>query len=68
LYFLAVVSERVPLDWARTQDGLGMTLTPSVLAISLCSFPCAARSFARVSFDAISTVEYHFFPAIAASL
>jgi hypothetical protein len=45
-----------------------MTLTPSVRAISLCSFPCVARSFARASFDAISTFEYLFFLAIAASL
>src|SRR6516165_8753263 len=45
-----------------------MTLTPSVRAISLCSFPCVARSFACASFDAISTLEYLFFLAIAASL
>src|SRR5215471_10759520 len=45
-----------------------MTLTPSVRAISLCSFPCVARSFACASFDAISTLECLFFLAIAASL
>jgi hypothetical protein len=45
-----------------------MTLTPSVRAISLCSFPCVARSFACASFDAISTLECLFFLGIAASL
>ena len=42
-----------------------MTLTPSVRAISLCSFPCVARSFACASLDAISTLECFFFLAIA---
>src|SRR5215468_544896 len=45
-----------------------MTLTPSVRAISLCSFPCVARSFACASFETISTLECLFFLAIAASL
>src|SRR5215467_9081605 len=45
-----------------------MTLTPSVRAISLCSFPCVARSFACASFDAISTLECFFFLAIAACI
>src|SRR5262245_27773054 len=45
-----------------------MTLTPSVRAISLCSFPCVARSFACASFHAISTLECLFFLVIAASL
>src|SRR5262245_16231058 len=45
-----------------------MTLTPSVRAISRCSFPCVARSFACASFDAISTLECLFFLATAASL
>jgi hypothetical protein len=34
-----------------------MTLTPSVRAISLCSFPRVANSFARASFVAISNLE-----------
>jgi hypothetical protein len=33
-------------------------------AISLCSFPCVARSFASASFVAISTLECLFFLAI----
>ena len=37
-----------------------MTLTPSVRAISLCSFPCLAKLFARASFVATSTLECHF--------
>src|SRR5215470_1052878 len=45
-----------------------MTLTPSVRAISLCSFPCVARSFACASFETISTLECLLFLAIAASL
>jgi hypothetical protein len=43
-----------------------MTLTPSVRAISLCSFPCLAKSFACASFVATSTLEYRFNLAIAA--
>jgi hypothetical protein len=43
-----------------------MTLTPSVRAISLCSFPRIAKSFACASFVAISTLECLFFLAIAA--
>ena len=42
------------------------TLTPSVRAISLCSFPCLAKSFACASFVATSTLECRFSPAIAA--
>jgi len=42
-----------------------MTLTPSVRAISLCSFPCVARPFARASFVAISALECLLFPAIS---
>jgi hypothetical protein len=42
-----------------------MTLTPSVRAISLCSFPRIAKSFACASFVAISTLECLFFLAIA---
>jgi hypothetical protein len=34
-----------------------MTLTPSMRAISLCSLPCLAKSFARASFVATSTLE-----------
>jgi hypothetical protein len=41
-----------------------MTLTPSVRAISLCSFPCAAKSFACASFAAISALECFFFLAM----
>jgi hypothetical protein len=37
-----------------------MTLTPSVRAISLCSFPCLAKSFACASFVATSTRECRF--------
>src|SRR6516165_5748733 len=44
-----------------------MALTPSVRAISLCSFPCVARSFACASFVAISAVECLLFLAIAAA-
>src|SRR5215471_11712938 len=43
-----------------------MTLTPSVRAISLCGFPCLAKSFACASFVATSTLEYRFNLAIAA--
>ena len=43
-----------------------ITLTPSVRAISLCSFPCLAKSSARASFVATSTLECHFCLAIAA--
>src|SRR5262249_24813850 len=45
-----------------------MTLTPSARAISPCSFPCVARSFACASFEPISTLECLFFLAIAVSL
>src|SRR5262245_4799779 len=45
-----------------------MTLTPSVRAISLCSFPCVARSFASASFVAISTLECLFFLTLAACI
>jgi hypothetical protein len=38
-----------------------MTLTPSVRAISLCSFPRVANSFARASFVAISNLECFLF-------
>ena len=41
-------------------------LTPSVRAISLCSCPCLAKSFACASFVATSTLECRFSPAIAA--
>jgi hypothetical protein len=37
-----------------------------VRAISLCSFPCAAKSFAWASFAAISALECFFFLAMAA--
>jgi hypothetical protein len=43
-----------------------MTLTPSVRAISLCSFPCVANLFARASFVAISTLECLFILAMPA--
>jgi hypothetical protein len=43
-----------------------ITLTPSVRAISLCSFPCLAKSFACASFVATSTLECRFLLAIAA--
>jgi hypothetical protein len=43
-----------------------ITLTPSVRAISLCSFPRLAKSFACASFVATSTLEYRFCLAIAA--
>jgi hypothetical protein len=43
-----------------------MTLTPSVRAISLCSFPCLAKSFACASFVATSTRECRFTLAMAA--
>jgi hypothetical protein len=43
-----------------------MTLTPSMLAISLCSFPRLAKSFACASFVATSTRECRFSLAIAA--
>jgi hypothetical protein len=43
-----------------------MTLTPSVRAISLCSFPCLAKSFACASFVATSTLECRFTLAMAA--
>ena len=66
-------------SWVATNAGRGpggalrhrckvMTLTPSVRAISLCSFPCVARSFACASFDAISTLECLFLLAIAACI
>ena len=42
-----------------------MTLTPSVRAMSLCSFPCVARPFACASFVAISALECLFFLAIS---
>src|SRR6516165_2148438 len=45
-----------------------MTLTPSVRAISLCSFPRAAKSFACASLVAISALECLFFLAIAACI
>ena len=45
-----------------------MTLTPSRRAISLCNFPCVARSFACASFVAISTLECLFLLAIAACI
>ena len=41
------------------------TLTPSVRAISLCSFPCLAKSFACASFVATSTLECRFGLTIA---
>src|SRR5215471_4205705 len=41
------------------------TLTPSVRAISLCGFPCLAKSFACASFVATSTLECRFGLAIA---
>src|SRR6516164_3357874 len=44
-----------------------MTLTPSVRAMSLCSFPCVARPFACASFVAISTLECLFL-AISSAL
>ena len=44
-----------------------MTLTPSVRTISVCSFPCLAKSFACASFVATSTLECRFCLAIAAS-
>jgi len=37
-----------------------MTLTPSVRAISLCSFPRLAKLFACTSFAAIATLECFF--------
>src|SRR5215813_11191200 len=43
-----------------------MTLTPSVRAISLCSFPCVANSSACANFVAISTLECLFLLGIAA--
>src|SRR5262249_11045958 len=43
-----------------------MTLTPSVRAISLCSFPCLAKSFACASFVATSALECRFTLAMAA--
>ena len=43
-----------------------MTLTPSVRAMSLCSFPRVANSFACASFVAISALEWLLFLAIAA--
>src|SRR5262249_17707839 len=43
-----------------------MTLTPSVRAISLCSFPCVANSSACANFVAISTLEGLFLLGIAA--
>jgi hypothetical protein len=42
-----------------------MTLTPSVRAISLCSFPCLAKSFACASLVATSTRECRFTLAMA---
>src|SRR5262249_25284354 len=42
-----------------------MTLTPSVRAISLCSFPCVARSPACASLAAISAFECFTFLAIS---
>jgi hypothetical protein len=42
-----------------------MTLTPSVRAISLCSIPCLAKSFACASFVATSTRECRFTLAMA---
>src|SRR5262249_16983334 len=45
-----------------------MTLTPSVRAISLCSFPRVANSFARASFVAISALECLLLLAIAACI
>src|SRR5262249_29043942 len=43
-----------------------MTLTPSVRAISLCSFPCVANSSACANFVAISTLECFLLLGIAA--
>src|SRR5215471_18542601 len=45
-----------------------MTLTPSVRAMSLCSFPCVARPFACASFVAISALECFLFLAVAACI
>src|SRR6516165_8239905 len=45
-----------------------MTLTPSLRAISLCSFPCVANSFACANFVAISALECFFLLAIAACI
>jgi len=45
-----------------------MTLTPSVRAMSLCSFPCVTRPFACASFVAISALECLLFLAIAACI
>src|SRR6516165_2668020 len=45
-----------------------MALTPSMRAISLCSSPRVANSFARASFVAISTLECLFFLAISFAL
>src|SRR5262249_22103336 len=42
------------------------TLTPSVRAISLCGFPCLAKSFACASFVATFTLECRLRLAIAA--
>src|SRR6516162_8007319 len=43
-----------------------MTLTPSVRAISLCSFPCVANSSACANFVAISSLECLFLLGISA--
>ena len=45
-----------------------MTLTPSVRAISRCSFPCVANSSACANFVAISTLECLFLLGIAACI
>src|SRR5262245_22270556 len=45
-----------------------MTLTPSVRAMSLCSFPRVANSFACASFVAISALECLLFLTIAACI
>jgi hypothetical protein len=44
------------------------TPTPSVRAISLCSFPCLAKSFACASFVATSTLECRFIAACPAAI
>ena len=64
---LQVARERTRQAKAAS-DRKVMTLTRSVRAMSLCSFPRVANSFACASFVAISALECFLFLAIAACI